>query len=128
MSGWVAALLAASGCGPSEAEREIAAILPGEDAPNFQNIRNRDEFVCGEVNAPDDRSGYLRFVYDEESGTASIEKPGAAPTASVDDAACGKRAAYQSVDERLACAHAPEVHEEVAERRRFERLWQANCR
>jgi hypothetical protein len=72
--------------------------------------------------------GYRRFVYDKKSeavliaelqdGTGQADPPGPA---------CAKPFAYQSVDERLTCAAAPEQQAGSNRQRTFETLWRRVC-
>ncbi len=102
----------------------------GDPDARFQAVRGSGVFLCGEVNGGERaREGYVRFVYEEAAGAASID-PGDAdgqlPIA-VGDPACGKSFAYQSVEERLGCAAAPERERKARLKREFEALWQRAC-
>lgn len=121
------ALLALGGCGQGEAEKAVSGAI-ADPAARFQSVRNRTGFVCGEVNGRGG-PGYVRLVYDEETGAAFVD-PGEASaqlSASRADAACGKPFAYQSVEERLGCAAAPRQESEIRSKRSFETLWRKAC-
>jgi hypothetical protein len=121
-------LFALGGCGLSPAERAVAQAVGDPDA-RFQALRSRGDHVCGEVNARNMqglRSQYVRFVYD---GRSAFIDPGPAPASAIppDEAACGKPLSYQTPDERLSCAQAPRLQNDMRRRRAFEELWQRAC-
>lgn len=72
-------------------------------------------------------SGYRRFVYDRDTGTALIEPTAAKAASAAPAAGCEKPFAYQTVDERLICARAPAESEEILQRQRFDGLWGRGC-
>jgi predicted small lipoprotein YifL len=121
-----------AGCGSKDPQEAVAAALPDPASARFQNVRDRDDHVCGEVNGRDARgglSGYRRFVYDKGSEAALVD-PGLRdepPPASTANPACAKPFAYQAVDERLACAAAPAQQAGSERQREFEDLWRRAC-
>lgn len=125
-------LLLLTGCGGSDAEQAVAAALPDPASARFQSVVDRQDHVCGEVNGKDPAGrlgGYRRFVYDKSSGAALIDPQlqDELPARNVQDAACAKPFAYQSVDERLACAAAPAREAGSSRQRAFEDLWRRGC-
>jgi hypothetical protein len=123
-----AALLVLSGCGESAAERAVREAV-GDPAARFQSVRNVDGFVCGEVNSPKRQEGYARFVFDERARTAFVDPGEAAARVSrgAPDPGCSKPFAYQTVEERLSCAAAPQLKTEADAKRNFEAAWQKAC-
>ena len=123
-----AALLVLSGCGESAAERGVREAV-GDPAARFQSVRNVDGYVCGEVNSLSRSGGYARFVFDERVGTAFVDPGNAATgvTRAAQDPGCSKPPAYQSVEERLSCAAAPQLEAEAQAQRAFEAAWQKAC-
>ncbi len=120
-----------AGCGDDPAREAVAAALDDPDSARFQLVRDRPNHVCGEVNGRGEGGafvGYRRFVYDKEAGVPLID-PGTsqAVQGAARDPACGKSFAYQSVDERLNCAHAPAARSEAERQRRFEAIWGKAC-
>jgi hypothetical protein len=127
---WLAWLACLSGCGEDPARKAVAASLSDPGSARFQSVREKQDHVCGEVNGrsePGGQTGYRRFVYDRSSGAVSVEA--AAPTSapSSPPTGCDKPFAYQSVEERLACAAAPEARAEAERAREFARVWQKEC-
>ena len=127
---WLA--LALAGCGgQSEAERAVAATLGEPATAKFQQVRDRGDFVCGQVNARRGArmSGYIDFVYDTKRRLALVDPMGQAAEASDPaDPACRKPLSYQSVDERLNCQWAPERQREAERQRAFDALYDSACR
>lgn len=116
------------GCGEGAAERAVATAL-GDSEARFQAVRDRGDFVCGEVNGAEQRRGYSRFVFDEGVGAAFID-PGLTNVhvaTTSPDPACRKPDAYQSVDERLNCAAAPALERDAQRQLAFDRLWEQAC-
>ncbi len=122
-------LAACSGEDPKDA---VAAGLADPRSARFQSVRDRGDHVCGQVNSrepPGGYGGYRRFVYDKESEVAAVDPGVDEPVerARQLDAACAKPFAYQSVDERLTCAAAPERQAGSDRQRAFEALWRRAC-
>jgi hypothetical protein len=124
--------LGLAACGGDDPKDAVAASLADPRSARFQFVRDSGDHVCGEVNSrepPGGYGGYRRFVYDNESQAAVID-PGledAAGQAGPPDPACAKPFAYQSVEERLTCAAAPERQAGSNRQRAFEALWRRAC-
>ena len=119
-----------SGCGEGAAKRAVAAALGDSDA-RFQAMRQHGDYVCGEVHGKPFRQGrgYSRFVFDARADAAFID-PGLGRTQQTmrsTDSACRKPDAYRTVEERLACAAAPDVEREQQQKSAFEHLWRRAC-
>lgn len=119
-----------AGCADRDAERAVQSALGDSDA-RVQRLADHGGYVCGEV----ERGGrarkgaYVRFVFDERGGSASVD-PGFAgerPATRSADAVCLKPEAYQSVAERMSCAAAPALEDRSGRQQAFEQLWREAC-
>jgi hypothetical protein len=124
--------LTAIGCADEEPMESVAATLSEPASARFQSIRERGDYVCGEVNGRTGSSvysGYRRFVYDERGRRAMVD-PRLAPggkTSRASGSGCDKPFAYQSVEERLTCAEAPAQQPRADRQREFDALWSSAC-
>ncbi len=94
-------------------------------------MSDRSGHVCGEVNGrgrDGTYAGYRRFIYDKSARTTALDEGPAEPSrpSAAVDRGCGKPAAYQSVDERFACAQT-QAAKGVPERQGFEEAWDKVC-
>jgi hypothetical protein len=124
--------LCLAACGGEDPKEAVAAGLADPPSARFQSVRDRGDYVCGEVNSrerPGGYGGYRRFVYDKGSETAAIDPGLDEPAEQVgpQGPGCAKPFAYQSVEERLTCAAAPERQAGSNRQRAFEALWRRVC-
>ncbi len=124
--------LCLAACGGENPEEAVAAALADPRSARFQSVSDRGDHVCGEVNSRDRAGGYgayRRFVYDKQSEAVMIAPAieEGVPQAGPPNSACAKPFAYQSVDERLSCAAAPEQRARSDRHRVFEALWRRAC-
>jgi hypothetical protein len=126
----MAILLCAWGCGADPAERKVADLI-GDREARFQAVRDRGDWVCGELNSPASQPsppGYRRFVFDAKASIVSIDpKRQVAGRPATENPACAKRFAEQTVEQRMTCAAAPDLRVAQQEQLNFDNLWIRHC-
>jgi hypothetical protein len=108
------------------------ADLIGEPEARFQAVRDRGDWVCGELNTGARQAGtpgYRRFVFDATANLVAVDPMWRAAGRDLAPGhACAKRFAEQTVEERMTCGAAPDLQKEQQLQADFEALWAARCR